>query len=190
MRRSGAGALARWIVPTVLVSGCLAPRVPAPIPDCDQRAPSSAIPYDTARFAELGGTYRIVLIGTARGSVGVIATGRLSLEVADTLDRYYRRGWPPIHRMYDRPLIGTYASMDEGSRPDEATLAGDTLFLGCAPGNCLDGWLIRVRVRSVSAEGFWGEWEDRQEGLGRLVDSAGHWLPDPKGYYCARRIER
>jgi hypothetical protein len=188
-RRSGAWALGRLVVPALFISGCLVSGIPTPVPDCGPRPPSSAIQFDTARFADLAGTYRLTLVGTSRGSEGVIDTGRITLEVADTLGRYYRRGWPPVRRMYDRPLLGTYLPTTEGARSIDATVAGDTLFLGCAPGNCVDGFLIRLRIRSVSANGFWGEWEDRQEGLGRLVDSAGGWLPDPKGFYCAQRID-
>lgn len=194
MRRWGAralrsgGPLFAIVLITCAPTGGIEEAGPDPEPACRRSAPSTAAAYDTSRSTELAGVYALTLIGTTRGSEGSRGTARLTLRVADTLERYYRRGWPPVRRMLDRPLIGTIVSPLDTLRTDGATVAGDTLFLGCAPGDCFDGWLIRLRIRSTSPTGFWGEWEDRQEGMGRLVDSSGRWLPDPKGYYCARRL--
>jgi hypothetical protein len=61
-----------------------------------------------------------------------------------------------------------------------------TLYIGCR--DCTDSSPTHYRIRGVTPGGFWGTWADYQTGIGVLVDSSGKRLPNPEGYYCARRI--
>ena len=117
-------------------------------------------------------------------------SGRLVLTVTDTLQRYYRPNlFAPgkYTRMGDRSLLGWYRN-ERMRYADTAWVQHDTLHTGCLPGQMTDCGSWHYRIEAIYPAGFWGHWEDPQEGLGRLIDSAGNWAPNPAGYFCARRL--
>lgn len=157
---------------------------------CEYGPGRDAEPYDALRPESLVGRFQLVRIGTSwpEGAASLTDTAELELHLAtpEEQEEALREG---IGRM---PRAVTHVGRYYRSRqygPDLAETEGDSglIYVGCRP--CLDAspWLLYVAA--VSADGFWGLWKDNQTGIGRVFDDGGRPLPDPAGYFCARRID-
>jgi hypothetical protein len=58
--------------------------------------------------------------------------------------------------------------------------------LGCV--ECLDASPTYYRITHITAWGFTGRWINYHTGIGTYVDRRGRRLPDPEGFFCARRL--
>ena len=180
-----------WLPLVLLVAGCAGLRVGRglPPPDCPPGWPRDAAVFDSTRLADLTGTFRLVQVFTSwPADSGRLPATRHQLTLrpvtaAELVASRVSIIGHPGRRSLRR--LGTSLRSDGAYR--EAELDGDTLYLGCHPGDCLDGQTSVLEVNASSAVGFWGTWT-ATTGLGRPFDPrTGKWLPDPAGYFCALR---
>lgn len=151
---------------------------------------SEALPLDT--LLQLAGKYKFVTVATSSGLDRTPVVGDLTLEAADTLQRFYERRLSGWVRNGDRPLVGELTwHYDDGNVKTESVVvqrsSGDTELITGVCGNCADAMLRYYRITVLRAGGFAGTWHDPQTGIGRVVDRAGRELPDPEGHFCANR---
>ena len=176
------------VATAILVAGCSTPSQPVPTGRCSATPPAGAEAYDSGQALTLIGTYEVVIVGTSVGMNGEADSGQLTLTAADSLHRYNRFILGKPVPGVDRPLAGSYDVWDHRFRPQPARVANGVLSIGCLSEECTDADPLKLRIAWVSPNGFWGQWEDLQTGLGRWVDSAGHVLPNPAGHFCALRV--
>jgi len=166
----------------LLVLGCVPVRSRSEAecaPPADGNA--RAIPLDT--LIGLAGRYRMTSVTTAPGYDRSPVLRDLKLTVADTLQRYYEQGLRGPRRTGNRPLVGSL-----GQEPVVVQQnPGNTQMISGFCTMCTDAEFIYHTIVQVRPNGFIGRWHDPQTGIGRVVDSKGHELPDPKGYFCALR---
>ena len=140
-------------------------------------------PLTSERVESLAGKFRLIQITTSFASDPVVS--ELELVVADSVVRARaserRLGHSPRR---DLRLTGT-RRWNRGQPVVPAEWDGDTLFLGCR--DCLDGSPERLHVRAITPAGLWGSWVDYQTGIGRVLDRNRKELPNPAGYFCAKR---
>ena len=179
------------LVAFVLLLGCRSLPI-ADHPTCEPPTvtASEALPLDT--LLQLAGKYKFVIVATSSGLDRAPVVGDLTLEAADTLQRFYQRRLSGWVRIGDRPLVGELTwHYDNGTLKTESVVvqrnAGNTELITGFCGNCADAMLVYYRITLLRAGGFAGSWQDPQTGIGRVVDSTGRELPDPKGYFCANR---
>jgi hypothetical protein len=149
--------------------------------------------FDTARVAELAGTYDVLMVDTTslRGSMRQ-HSGRLALWLQDSLPR--RRG-SAARRTQKQFLVGNF----EVAMPDSGEMwrmmTGRTAE---APGAIWsDGFLrlgefgaksgISLYFRSAGPDEIRGMWTSHP-GIGIVVDYTGAGEPDEAGYFCAKRV--
>ncbi len=177
----------------VLIAGT---RLEGQASTCQPETPSGATVFDQARIAALAGSYDLVLIDTTGPAIRRIGYD-IVLWPNDSLRRYqYVRqiGREPG----ERHLGGTARSQDTShvhyrnwTGPDNPgwsiMFLGKVLRIGTI--DAMDGWDTALEVRWVSPVEFGGEWTSHS-GIAMTVDSLGRRLPDPSGYFCARRVPR
>lgn len=168
---------------------------PTPATDpCPEVAPANARPYqpwEGVQTRALGGAYSLTLVTTSAGGRPYSARWRLWLAPTDSAHRFAGRE--------DRSLAGVVIWNDTtqhrprltlgspGSMTDTAEVVGARLYLGCH--DCLDGAPYELRIIAVTPTEFWGIFEMGMNGRGVVAtDSTGRVLPNPAGYYCARRL--
>jgi hypothetical protein len=167
-------------------AGCLSGRVRPPA-DCPPPADRAALP-DSGAVAGLAGRYLLVDVTTARGYGGGVARGQLALARPDSASEVVeRRGLGGSVRRVWRPLVGRYEAVHDAAvygTPAEMGRAGFTL--GCV--ECLDASPTYYRITQITSWGFTGRWINYQTGIGTYLDRRGRRLPDPEGFFCARRL--
>jgi hypothetical protein len=152
---------------------------------------TGAVPLDT--LMNLAGKYTLTTVATSAGTDQWTARAELTLRLADTLERYYERWLNRLVRTGNRPLVGQLVW-----HRSDGTLRRETVVVQQNPGNtqlirgfctnCTDAMLVYHRILQANSHAFSGAWHDPQTGIGRVVDKNGRPLPDPEGYFCARRI--
>ena len=168
----------------------LASRPVQPAPTCPAVLPVGAVPFDTARWSSLAGRFELETVVTSIPRMP-LARVTLELERADSASRFYhgnRAGNSPRGPRGEILLMGRVRTgRDTALTLDSmAEVERGTLYLGCRA--CTDASPRHYRVLGVTPDGFWGTWTDYQTGIGVLVDAHGNRLPNPAGYYCARRL--
>jgi hypothetical protein len=161
---------------------------PAP-PDCPPIADTSRVALDTTAAAALAGHYDVVSVNTVRGYDGYVSRHRLHLVALDPARRLRTRpSFPGRATRIDTLLLAGRYEWDADGR-----VYGDTaevfprgsLIVGCVL--CLDASPTLHTIDALTADGFRGRWSNPQTGIGVAVDERGRRLPNPGGYYCARR---
>jgi hypothetical protein len=160
---------------------------PATAESCAARPPAGSRRFHASIAHELIGTYQLIALYTSSPGTPYRVTGRLVLGAADSLLRYYRPrlggGWV---RTGDRPVAGVYMPTDSQYPQDSVEVEGEVLYIGCRL--CFDASPDHYRIEWVVDSAFGGTWENLQSGIDRAYDSAGHELPNPGGFFCARRL--
>jgi len=157
--------------------------------DCPPTAPAGAHAVDSDSVTHLAGGYDLVLVGLSAGAPARVTRFRVNLTVADTLYRYWIPTIRGSIRKGDRPLAGTVAFIDSAGvpqRPDPADVEDGVLYLGCR--QCTDASPLQLHLIAETPAWLWGLWEDKQTGIGRLIDASRNWAPNPAGYFCAQRL--
>jgi hypothetical protein len=150
---------------------------------------ATAASVDSATLARLTpGQFVLISVNTSRGYGGSIQRGSLTLvrlhEENELVDRQTFAG----PRKFWRPFAGRF-EMIAGGRTyrDTAEVSAQGLAIGCV--DCMDASPTSYTIVAVSPEGFVGRWANNQTGIGVAVDRRGRRLPNPGGFYCARRVE-
>jgi hypothetical protein len=91
-----------------------------------------------------------------------------------------------LHARTHLEFEGRAVSASTGQRAQPAEIDSSVLYIGCR--DCTDASPLVLRVRALSASGFWGSWRDYQTGIGYVVDGKGKRAPDPAGHFCAIRV--
>jgi len=69
---------------------------------------------------------------------------------------------------------------------DTARVLAGGLTISCV--GCMDACPTSYSIVAVTPEGFAEWWTNGQTGIGVAVDRRGGRLPNPTGFYCARRV--
>lgn len=169
-------------------------RLEGQVSSCEREAPPGATVFDQATVTAIAGSYHLGLIDTTGSAIRRIGYD-IVLWPNDSLRRYqYVR--QVGREAGERHLGGTARSQDTsdvhyrkwtGSDNPGWSIAfiGRELRMGTI--DAMDGWGTALEVRWVSPAGFGGQWTSHS-GIAMTVDSAGRRLPDPAGYFCARRV--
>lgn len=182
--RRGAAAVAVLSAACVHGRGAAAPR------DCPPTTDTSRVTLDTTTAATLAGRYQVVSVNTVRGYGGYVSRHRLALAVPDPAHRVRARR--PMLRRTPPPdtllLAGRYEWEADGRVYGDTAevLPRGMLVVGCV--ECLDASPTVHTIDALTADGFRGRWSNPQTGIGVIVDRRGRRLPNPGGYYCARRL--
>jgi hypothetical protein len=162
---------------------------PAPA-DCPPDPLADAARASAAHVPLLAGSFRVVEVLTSFGTdstelhawrLGLTLALADSATVADS--RVRRFGHFPRAALQ---LTGS-VRWPGIERSDTAEVDGLTLYLGCR--DCLDASPDILTITHAGSQGFWGQWANRQSGVGRAADPrTGEWLPNPAGYFCAWRV--
>ena len=170
----------------MLIATACAPRSGAlPSPSrCGPNVPETAQhPISVAPLA-LAGDYELIQVET-QPSGGRITTGRLHLAPLDSAARAGASGRPV------RDLIGWLERTEDdsltSSRKPRVVLAGQHLIIAQAA--YAEGGAHNLEITAVAPEGFWGWWK-ADRGLALTETQSRRVLPDPAGYFCARRLGR
>jgi hypothetical protein len=190
----GPRVLAFGILTLISAFACSqAPGIPQP--GCQRNGVTSK-PPTSSELAALAGQYEVSLVNSQSESGDSLIHGRLVLWVNDSS----RRHMPPTvgNRPGDRPLAGEFASYsttvpsvpnqyEPGSEDHPAVeMVGATIHLGGLEFSDAGG--TELRVKEIVSTGFRGEWI-HSTGFSVAVNSAtGRVVPEPKGYFCARRV--
>jgi len=152
--------------------------------DCRAGPSEDAVTYDGTRPELLEGRFLLTQITTSWDDEAT--TNEFSLRVTTPEERanakrtglgYFPRNVTHVGRLYVPEEYGPW--------PIEAD--GPIIYLGCR--DCMDEMSRDVlRIAAVNERGIWGLWNNYQTGIGIVVDSLGHPLPNPAGYFCAERI--
>lgn len=163
-------------------------------PSCAAGPAQNSTPFDTARVAELIGTFDVVMFDTTslRGSARQHA-GKLSLWLQDSVPK---KRATMARRAHHQFLVGVF----EVAPPD----SGDAWSLmtsrdADAPGVFWsDGFLrlgsfgsksgLSLYARTVTPNEIRGMWTSHA-GTAIIVDFTGDREPDEAGYFCARRVK-
>lgn len=153
---------------------------------CSGSPPPGANSFVEPNVFKLVGSYRLVSVNTATGYDGHITEAPLQLAINDTLSRYYIRTLGPYTKNGNRVLAGRHRA--SGFPPDTVFVEGTRMSVGCPYWMCTDASPTVYRIGWIGRTGFGGRWEDPQDGIAHAVDKRGRRLPNPSGYFCARRI--
>jgi len=150
---------------------------------------TTASPVDSATLARLApGQFVLLTVNTTRGYGGSVRRGSLIFvrlhADSELVDRQTFAG----PRKFWRPFAGRY-EMIAGGRTyrDTAEVLAGGLTIGCV--DCMDASPTSYTIVAVTPDGFVGRWANNQTGIGVAVDRRGRRLPNPGGFYCARRVE-
>jgi hypothetical protein len=137
----------------------------------------------------LVGDFVLVQVATQPAGERAI-TGRLHLARPDTTTPL-----PPFRRWAD--LIGWFDSPDARPEWRAVTNSRDPLNPGATVDNfvlrigqhyMLDGSSDNLWITAIAPGGFWGWWKS-DLGFALTLDTLAHRVvPDPAGYFCARRV--
>ena len=146
--------------------------------------PPNAESFTVDRIPWMVGSFRLTLVTTSFDAP--VTRNELDLFAVDSATRERARTSRIGHRpRRDVRLIGADYWARRRS-PVAAEWDDGILYLGCR--DCFDGSPDKLTIGAVSENGFWGWWRNDQSGIARVVDRHGKALPDPAGYFCARRI--
>jgi hypothetical protein len=176
--------------------GACAPRSPAGVPTaaCEAQAPRGTSPFTIAKVEHLAGEFEIVTVDSTATPTRQV-TRRVHLYVNDSLRRYparrigYWGGTRHLAGWIISDASDPYTSMLKSQDPDHPGVVwlGESLRIGDY--DVLDGaGGDNLRVRWYSKHGFGGAWTSDM-GFEVVIDSLGRMLPDPAGYFCARRLD-
>jgi hypothetical protein len=170
----------------LLIAAACAPRTSGlPSPSrCGPHVPETAQHPISVPPLALAGDYELIQVET-QPSGGRITAGRLHLAPLDSAARAGASGGPV------RDLIGWLERTGDGSvtsaRKSRVVLAGQHLII--AQTAYAEGGAHNLEITAVAPEGFWGWWK-ADRGLALTETQSRRVLPDPAGYFCARRLGR
>jgi hypothetical protein len=170
----------------VLATGCV-PHWLARGSDCAPDKPVEARRFSPSDVKDLVGAYRLITRTTVKGYDDYTSEGVMRFAVNDTLARYYILTIRGYLRRGDRELGGRYIQVG-GTRPETVVVSGRSMSVGCQAWMCTDASPDDYQVEWLSSAAFGGRWENLQTGILHAVGKDGHTLPNPSGYFCARRI--
>ena len=153
--------------------------------------------FDVTRPERLAGSYELLIVGANETARASRDSGRLTLWVQDSVRRT-RSGFGQFPPGWGRPLAAAYESepRDTSSiwwrrrasrdldRPG-GILQRATLRIGDV--DVLDGTGNNLVILNADSSGFRGRWR-ADLGIAVVIDRDGRELPDPAGYFCARRV--
>lgn len=179
----------RLYMPLVLVAvaGCRSTPTYPPA-DCSPPSTTASL-VDSATIARLApGRFDLITVNTARGYGGYVGRGSLTVvRVGAESERVERWTFAGQRKMW-RPLAGHYEIVNKGrAYRDTAEVVAGGLTIGCV--GCIDASPTSYNIVAVTPSGFVGWWTNNQTGIGVAVDRRGRRLPNPMGFYCARRAE-
>ncbi len=174
-------------------------RIAAQDPRCTTASMTAEVRFDTTHVRELAGQYDLLLVLTTGREWGASDHhGRLELWVRDSLQSH-RGVFGPLPHGLERPVGGRFlvASPDSNNawwrrmtaaNPDRpgVLLRGNALRMGDQ--DALDGTGEVLTITHIAPGGFRGRWQ-QDNGIAMMIDSVTHQrVPDPAGYFCARRV--
>lgn len=163
-------------------------------PLCATGAAQNSTPFDTARVAELVGTFDVVMFDTTslRGSARQHA-GKLSLWLQDSVPK---KRATMARRAHHQFLVGSFevALPDSGEAwsrmtsrdADEPGVFWSDGFLRLGNFGPRSG--VSLYARTVTPDEIRGMWTSHA-GTAVIVDFTGDRDPDEAGYFCARRVK-
>jgi hypothetical protein len=179
------------------LAACRAERPPSAVPErCEANAAATMPTFDATRPEALAGGYELVTVGDNETARNHRKTGRLTLWVQDSVRR--RRGLlGPLSPGHERTLGAAIeyepretttawqklASRDP-DRPGGMYTSGHLRFGGY---DMIDGAGTTLTIVHADSSGFRGTWVS-DLGIVAIMDSSGRVLPNPAGYFCARRL--
>ena len=184
------------VLGAALLSACRTGR-PAPgAAWCPARVPPGQPPFAPAQATALAGTYDLLMVGDNETGRGHVERGALRLWVQDAARRA-RGTFGPARPGFERILGAAYERVPADSgrawrvlasrdpdRPGGVFMRG-RLRLGAH--DVLDGTGEELTVLYWTADGFRGRWAS-DLGIAVMLDrKTGRTLPNPGGYFCARR---
>jgi hypothetical protein len=168
------------------LAGCASvPPMHPPLADC-AAPPPGGTPVDSTVIASmLPGRYEVASVTTAKGYGGGASRQVIRLE-RPAADSVYSRVRFRVGRQW-RALVGSVVPPSDTVR-DRAPVEVQArrMVIGCI--DCFDASPTSYRILAWSAEGFRGTWSNPQSGIGVAIDRRGRRLPNPEGYFCARRL--
>jgi hypothetical protein len=175
-------------------------RAPAQIPAaCNKKSMAGEIRFDTSRVRELAGQYDLYLVLTEGAQWGASNHhGRLELWLQDSA-RSRRGPFGQLRPGWERPVAGAFVVASPDSNESwwrrmasadlnhpGVILQGRTLRMGDYDG--FDGTGENLTITHVAPAGFRGRWQ-QDNGIAMMIDTVTHQrVPDPAGYFCARRV--
>jgi hypothetical protein len=180
----------------VISLGAWSPRPPEGVATtaCEVKAPRGTSPFTIAKVEELAGDFEIVTVDTTSIPTQS-ANRRLHLYVNDSLRRYparrigYSAGARHLAGWIISDASDPYTTMLKSRDPDHPGVIwlGDRLRIGDY--DVLDGaGGDNLSITWYSKDGFGGSWTSDM-GFAVVIDSLGRMLPNPAGYFCARRLD-
>src|SRR5688572_26214139 len=199
------GELCRWRTPmseplrlsaglalVLLATACHRAPAPSAAPArCEPGVSAHAQHPLATKPRELAGDYELIQVQT-QPNAGVTSSGRLHLAPLDSAARAGAVGgavrdligWLEPSRR-DSAAWGNATSRDR-DKPG-AVVSGQHLILGDLAFR--DGYVEHLTITAVAPEGFWGWWKAQQGIEMALEADVRRALPDPAGYFCARRVQ-
>lgn len=177
------------ITAVAMLTGCVhaRPSPPATPTACDWLRKPATRWFTPDQATRLVGRFRILSVDTAAGWSRRIDQTVISLRLPDSTERA-AAGLPGPRRTDLQLVDASKPPLMIGRTPiRDVELDAGVLHLGSR--DAMDASPTMFRIDRVWAGGFAGRWHNDQTGIGRAIDSAGHWLPNPGGYYCAVRID-
>lgn len=163
-------------------------------PACASGPSQNATPFDTAKVAELIGTFDVVMFDTTslRGTARQHA-GKLSLWLQDSVPK---KRATMARRAHHQFLVGTFeaAPPDSGEAwsrmssrdADEPGVFWSDGFLRLGNFGPKSG--VSLYASTVGPDEIRGMWTSHS-GTAVIVDFTGDREPDEAGYFCARRVK-
>ena len=144
---------------------------------------------DSEAITALAGEYEMTTVATVAGYDSTPYRSRLSLRPAPA-DSARVTHWQPngVDAQW-RPLIGRLEWMSQGQSYSDVVAVYRSSFTVGRAQDCEDCSPTYYSI-VISPSGFTGRWVDYQTGNVFAVDARGRKLPNPEGYYCARRVSR
>lgn len=168
-------------------------------PPCTKHALAAETPFDTTRVRYLPGRFELVLVLTKGAEWGAADHyGHLELWVQDSA-RSHRGIFGRARPGWERPVAGSFViASPDSNRPwwkrmasadldhPGVMLQGHSLRMGDL--DAIDGTGEVLTITHIAPGGFRGSWK-QDNGIAMMIDTITHKrVPDPGGYFCARRL--
>lgn len=183
----------RVVVLSVIAISSSLPRADRRVADdCGPTPPSDAVPATAKSIRKLAGRYRLFSMDTVNMMPGMNGVG-FELQKPDRKVRAEHRalakGLPGSLKQMPVPTLVSVRRTDGRKVWDRRFLLRDRLLImGCEAFTCTDANPIYFGIIMQSPRGFWGRWNDYQQGMAKLIDPfTRKRLANPAGYFCALR---